>query len=152
MSYDTVIRVNAYFADTIATPNGIFTVYEELNERQPDGNGRGPMIRLFVEEATDTILNDAVEFVEEGTITAQIFVDVGESTADQHKIATTIRDAFRQVELVAGTGEQGNIYFQDISQSSGGQVEKTILRTKRKPKQRWWTRWDVFITYQKYCS
>lgn len=152
MSLDTVTRVNKYFKDTVADPNSIFTIFEEDNERQSDGNGRGPLIRLFVEPALDTLLNDGSQFLEDGTVIAQIFVDVGESTSDQHRIATLIRDAFRQVKLTATGGEQGDIYFQDIEMANGGQVPKANLRNNTRDKQKWWLRQDVFITYNKYCS
>lgn len=152
MSLDTITRVNEFFKDTVATPNTLFTIYEEENKRIPDGNGRGPMVRLFIEVGTETLLNDDSQYFEEGVIIAQVFVDVGESTADQHRIATIIKNAFRQVKLTAGGGQQGDIYFQDIEMGNGGQVPKQRLRNNTKEKQRWWLRQDVFITYNKYCS
>ena len=48
MSLDTITRVNEFFKDTIATPNSLFTIYEEENKSIPDGNGRGSMVRLFI--------------------------------------------------------------------------------------------------------
>ena len=150
MSLDTVTRVNAFFESVVATPNNIFTIYEELNERQSDGNGRGPIVRLFIEVGNETLSVDGIEWFEEGIVIAQVFVDVGESTADQHRIATIIKNAFRQVRLTASASNEGDIYFQDVEMGRGGQVPKEQLRNSSNQKQRYWVKQDVFITYNKY--
>ena len=150
MSLDTITRVNEYFKSAVATPNNIFTIYEELNERQSDGNGRGPMVRLFIEVGTETIFSDKGQYKEEGTVIAHIFVDVGESTADQHRISDLIKNAFRQVRLPVTTSNEGDIYFQDVELGKGGQVKKEQLRNSSNQKQRYWVRQDVFIAYNKY--
>ena len=98
MSVDTITRINAYFKAQIADIFPVYTIYDNENLGIPESSD-GPMVKLFVEPAIDEILSDGGLFKEQGEFSAQIFVEVGESSLILHDISDSIINAFRQVTL-----------------------------------------------------
>ena len=152
MSLDTVERVNAFFKAQISDTFGYYTNYDNENKNLPESNV-GPQIRLFVEIGTDTQLNDAIEYQEDGIVVAQLFVEHGKSQTQLHAIASQIRNAFRQVQLAPTGMQEGTIVFEDIENVSRGEISRKPTGSRSKNQStRMWKRLDVMITYNKYCA
>ena len=155
MSLDTVERVNAYFKSAITDTYNYYTNFDNENTDLPESNV-GPQIRLFVEIGTDEQFNDGVEYVEDGTIIAQIMVEHGKNQTQLHLIATQIRDAFRGpkggLQLEPTVGQDGVLVFESIENIARGEISRSASRRAKNQSTRQWKRLDVMISYTKYCS
>ena len=155
MSLDTVERVNAYLKTAIADTFNYYTNYDNENKNRPESN-TGPQIRLFVEIGLDEQFNDGVEYIEDGTIIAQIFVEHGKSATQLHTIATQIRNAFRGpkggLQIEPTGGQEGLLVFESIENIARGEISRKPVGRAKNQSTRMWKRLDVMITYTKYYS
>lgn len=149
MSLDTIERINSFFETAVATPNQIYTIYEENNEDLRENNV-GPFAKLFIEPSSDFTEGVGVTAdlnKEEGVITAQLYVEKGEATKILYQYVTAIRDAFRYKTLQPETGEEGPIEFLEINNRRVGLIGKENQGYGRDSIQ--WFRIDVSIRYRK---
>lgn len=147
MSFDTVTRVNEFFADNVATPNSLYTVYLDDNTNPPTNSGAGPWCEVETEASFDELVAQGPTthtYKEHGLVTVSVFVDVGLGNKIPKalaKVVTLVRDAFRDKTILDTGPEEGCIYFESID-TSRSVTNDTKFNRK-------WKRKDIFINYQK---
>lgn len=146
MSLDTVKRIDDYVADAASGLDGYTIVSNAKNEDlRPQGSG------LWMEVFVDTGDDQNISFganncaTEEGVVTFQINDRIGIGNRNLYSIEQAyddLRAAFMSVKLQPATGEDGVIYFNDMSTSSTVEINDPKDR-------RGWMRKRVFISYRK---
>ncbi len=158
MSLDSVTRIDSFFESQVATPNSIYTIYEDKNEGLFEGGG-GPFVKIWTEASFDdpTAVEASPEdfscYTEEGIIIIQIFAVKGLGTMDLYslsRIVTLVRDAFRGKRILPTGSEEGIIYFESISPRQTIEVApKDFPIGNSNSLGLTWKRKDIFINYQK---
>ena len=156
MSLDTETRVNAYFKSAIADTYNYYTNYDSENKDLPESNV-GATIDVSFEDGTDEQLNDAVEYVETGTLVISIKVELGKSASQLSTISDQIKVAFRgphgYLQMTPTGSEEGFIVFESLEKVPRGTISrKPSGRRAKNQSTRMWKRLDVMLTYTKYCS
>ena len=144
MSVDTEERTIALINSLIITPNSYYLVDESLNENLR-AQGSGPYISVSFDIFSDMLSGlktGEKQYMEEGTVIFEIFSTTGTGTRELSIIRDKIRNAMRDLLSTPTVGQEGTIYYFDISQ-------QPVFTDQRHNSQKSWKVLRVFLNSKK---
>lgn len=147
MSYDSISRINDHYVNSVVIPNNLYTIDDDKNEGIKDDPGGGIWTKTFFEASDDIMTGQSLPklcYQERGLFTVHVFAQKGLGTLDTYglsRIATLVRNSFRNKKLQPTGNEEGVILFESVGTRQTIEVESEYSIP--------YMRKDIFIVYQK---